>query len=102
MERPGPFRLGNDLTPVNNEFEDSTKKGYANIQTGYASIRSSKSNIRIGGSTHAKSGTETRPINMKVLWIMKCWWCLLKKTWLTFEFDDNFYKTCLTFQWYFL
>jgi len=51
----------------------TTKKGYANIQTGYASISSSKSGIRIGGSTHAKSGTETRPINMKVIWIMKCW-----------------------------
>ena len=53
--------------------QPTTKTAYANIQPGYANITSSKSGIQIGGSTHAKSGTETRPINMKVLWIIKCW-----------------------------
>ena len=48
-----------------------TSSDKANIQASKANIQSSKSNI--GGMANGSKGTETRPINMRVLWIMKAW-----------------------------
>ena len=53
----------------NNQYASSS--GKANIQASKANIQSSKSNI--GGMANGSKGTETRPINMRVLWIMKAW-----------------------------
>ena len=52
-----------------NQYASSS--GKANIQASKANIQSSKSNI--GGMANGSKGTETRPINMRVLWIMKAW-----------------------------
>ena len=45
--------------------------GKANIQSSKANIQSSKSNI--GGMANGSKGSETRPVNMRVVWIIKAW-----------------------------
>ena len=67
---PGGCGLrGCNYHPEYNQYASSS--GKANIQASKAKIQSSKSNI--GGMANGSKGTETRPINMRVLWIMKAW-----------------------------
>ena len=53
------------------DISSTSSLGKANIQASKANIQSSKSNI--GGMANGSKGTETRPVNMRVLWIMKAW-----------------------------
>ena len=54
------------------EYHDYTSTvSKANIQASKANIQLSKSNI--GGMANGSKGTETRPINMRVIWIIKAW-----------------------------
>ena len=65
---------GCGLSGCNGAYQDissASSLGKANIQASKANIQSSKSNI--GGMANGSKGTETRPINMRVLWIMKAW-----------------------------
>ena len=40
-------------------------------ETGQANIQTSPANL--GGLASGNKGSETRPINMRVIWIMKAW-----------------------------
>ena len=66
-----PFSNGGDHYTYPVKARASTTTSKANIQASKANIQSSKSNI--GGMANGSKGTETRPINMRVLWIMKAW-----------------------------
>merc|ERR1719282_1370247 len=51
-------------------FSD-TYGGHADIQTGHSSISTDESKITVNGVSDGSAGTETRPRNMVVEWIIK-------------------------------
>ena len=56
---------GHDYPAAANQCVDKTSHiSKANIQ---------KSKVNMGGIEYGHSGNETRPINMRVIWIMKAW-----------------------------
>merc|ERR1711974_575431 len=56
----------------NDQFRTySTSSGRANIQASKANIQTSKCNI--GSMANGNKGIETRPVNMRVVWIIKVW-----------------------------
>ena len=54
------------------ELKDKSKENYWGFRSKKASIQTSTSNIG-GVSSSYRHGTETKPRNMNVIWIMRIW-----------------------------
>jgi hypothetical protein len=52
-------------------FNDNRECPMKTTQTGYAEITTDKTSITISSALGAKTGTETRPKNMAVQWIIR-------------------------------
>ena len=76
VDKTAEYDMGHGSNAWTDNDQDQNYYSYPvtrTTNTGKADITSSYSGITIGNSKHTKSGTETRPINMKVVWVMKCW-----------------------------
>ena len=55
----------------NTFYHDDMSNSNQNTGSSKADIQTSRTNIGVTTVSHAKAGSETRPINMAVVWIMR-------------------------------